>query len=328
MSNEIASQLSALIDALLGKESEEKARYNAAVDIVDIKEAKDACRDSLARIQQLHQWTGKLIGLLDEVNDSFLSDAKISLQQFTSEFSLHVLNKLKKLCETDYRPADDKILNWQDGVWSKKIFGLDYPFAILLNDGQPVVQEEVGKRIADIYWEEVFSLGGNKFLFYNRWHQENQILFDLWYDALPLFEEPPLRKIVPIAEKEEVGSLPYLLDSGDDEENFFDSLVPGQMELLGSMRTVNSWEEVLINLCEEMILKKPHKMILLAVNKSIVAGGSPVMLQYAPDDSDRAYHELSNGMFVTKNISGDDAVSSGRAILKLCNYDVDALKIS
>lgn len=328
MSNEIANQLSALIDALLGKENEEKARYNAAVGIVDIKEARDAGRDSLAKIQKLHQWTGILIGLLDEINDSFLSGAKVSPQQFTSEFSLHVLNKLKKLCETDYRPADEEILNWQDRVWSKKTLGLDYPFAILLNDGQPVIQGEVDKKITDIYWEETFSLGGNKFLFCNLWHLENQSLFDLWYDALPLFEEPVPRKIVPIAEKEEIGSPPYLLDSGDEEENDFDSLFPGQMELLGRMRTVNSWEEVLINLCEEMILNKPYKMLSLAVNKSIVAGGNPVMLQDAPDHSGKTYHELSNGMFVIKNISGDGAMSSGRAILKLCNYDVDSLKIS
>ena len=259
MSNEIRLKINALIDALRTEEQEEKRRYNAAIDIEDMTEAKEVMLDARTKILQLRKWTESLTIIQEEVVSSCLA----TQETFESDI---IISEAKENANLELIKAESA--------------------------------------------QEQHTEPNNE---------------DSSFSALPEVTITPI-----IAQTSE--ELVYISDEDIPKEileeyDSTDNSTPTECTIFGKSYSVKSWDDVLIKLCEVMILKNPYKSLTIGVKQSVQLGGIPVIWFDECEESSESY-KLSNGLSVAKNKTIEETKFCCERILNLCGYDRSELKIS
>jgi hypothetical protein len=240
----------------------------------------------------------------------------------------YVRTKLRELCDTGFQPTENELHLWQEKNWSKRVLNLNYPFAKLFSEKDFLGEQTGAESSKNRYWAEVFKLGTTTILFCSQWYRPDREYFDRWYDSLKTQIENS--HLIPITlPPEETSSIPNTdaqkeaLNESAETRN----LVPSGFTLLGKTYATKSWDDVLVKLCEAMILKKPYKALAIGVKQLVQSGGSPVLWLDERGNSAESYI-LSNGLSVAKNKASVEIKSCCERILNLCGYDRSELKIS
>ncbi|ADU26815.1 hypothetical protein [Ethanoligenens harbinense] len=233
----------------------------------------------------------------------------------------YVRTKLRDLCDTGFQPTENELHLWQDKNWSKRVLNLNYPFAKLLCEKDFLGEQTGSESSKNRYWAEAFKLGTTTILFCSQWYRPDREYFDRWYVSLKTQIENS--HLIPITlSPEETSSIPDTNESAETRNP-----VPSGFTLLGKTYATKSWDDVLVKLCEAMILKKPYKALVIGVKQLVQSGGSPVLWLDERDNSAESYI-LSNGLSVAKNKASGEIKSCCERILNLCGYDRSELKIS
>jgi len=260
------------------------------------------------------KWYDSLI--VDDMGDDIsVVDTTVNIEQVllpTNEgdfeqvkVGYYIRSKLRELSQTGYTPSNEDIVRWQDKGWSKRTLNLNYVFARIYSDAYPKSAQIAADNGANRYWTEIFEFGSIKLLFCSQWYRQDREFFDRWYDSL-------------------------VINGEDRAENEAESISapsnPTEFSLFGSVHTWYNWDDVLVKLCEEMILRNPYKALGIGVKGAININGSPVLWYSEREESEQA-HKLSNGLSLMKNIADSEIISCCERILDLCGYDRSKLKI-
>lgn len=239
------------------------------------------------------------------------------------EFSDYVRAKLMDLCEANFQPLEQDLALWQDKEWSKLNFNLNCPFA-KKNSKKCCLgeQNDVGNEMSH-YWTDVFKLGATELLFCSQWNSSNREYFDRWYKDYLMAQLEEVQDMAnSLSQAEETILMPRSdkPDITSSAEFAFSSFsAPLEFTLFGKVFQAKSWDNVLLELCEAMILKKPHKALSIGIKQLVKSNGVPVVWLDERGESEKAY-KLSNGLSVAKNNTSGDVLSCCRDILGLCGY--------
>ncbi|MDL2233237.1 hypothetical protein LJC63_06620 [Ruminococcaceae bacterium OttesenSCG-928-L11] len=362
MSNKIAHQITALIDALRTEEQEEKKRYDAAIDIEDMAEAKEVMFDARTKIQQLRKWTESLAVMQEEVSGSYLTansipavrvlaaqavikeEPKASNIESTppaepetfsedttySSAGEYVRQKLYQLSRSGFVFTEEQLQNMQDPIWSRKKLGLPHQFARLFDETEDILKQTSIAGRPRRYWvKDKFRFGEATLLIYSGWAPTYLPYFDRWYNSLIIQDKETQDNPISSLPTEEVTHIPkpYTLEEDLNTQAII-SGAPALSEftLFDKVYEVRNWDAVLVNVCEVMILKRPYKALSIGVKQLVQSGGAPVVWLDEFGESPEA-HKLSNGLSVVKNRTSEEIISYCEHILILCGYDRSELKI-
>ncbi len=256
----------------------------------------------------------------------------------------YVREKLRNLCNSGYIPPLADISLFQQKRWSKETLNLNYPFVRVYNATIPLRAQLSTDNGANRFWAEIFSFGKCQLLFCSQWYEGDRAYFDRWYDGLVILqhndvwndeqksEQSSLNLTdIAISENDDVVGLPPIFSQVEPEAEEakvdVDASVPLSIEgftLLGKQYNTSSWQELLIKLCETMILKKPYKIASLGANTHVTQLDRPILS--LGGQQVESYRKLSNGLFV--DTGGSDYVIKTHCehILSACGYSSDVLQ--
>ena len=246
----------------------------------------------------------------------------------------YIRSKLRELFETDFQPSENQLLLWQNKLWSKQVLNLNYPFAKVFSEKDYLCEQTGLENGKNRYWTEIFKSGTTKILFCSQWYQQDREYFDRWFNSLNTQNvndtalskpEPRLTELIQSPQFNTMEK-PFLPEPVCSSE-CVDSEVPNGFSLLGKTYSVASWDDVLVKLCEAMILKKPYKTLAIGIKKSLQINGNPILWLDERGESGESY-KLSNGLTVVKNKTSGEITTCCERILNLCGYDRSELKIS
>ena len=95
--------------------------------------------------------------------------------------------------------------------------------------------------------------------------------------------------------------------------------------LIGKRYAASNWQEVLVKLCEAMILIKPYKMASFGINDHAAQTESRIFSLSEPQII--SGQKLTNGLFVDIGGSGGEIKKRCEHILLACGYNSDALQV-
>jgi hypothetical protein len=260
-------------------------------------------------IPYFDKWYQSLIDENARDNSIIYDEAKVRTDLKSDEVpeeikvGRYIRDKLRALSHTDFTPSDEDIAHWQDKSWSKRTLNLNYEFVRIYSDTRPMGIQIVADNGANRYWAEVFEVGSIKLLFCSQWYRQDREFFDRWYDSLAISTKP--------AEKESGITVPNS---------------PVEFSLFGTVYSWHNWDDVLVKLCEEMILKNPYKILGIGVKKFVTVNGFPVLWYNERDEQEQTY-KLSNGLSLMKNIASNEIITCFERILDLCGFNRNELKI-
>jgi|GEM_PF-7018461 len=167
----------------------------------------------------------------------------------------------------------------------------------------------------------------------------------------PIFEktayEEPADDVDESALIDALGDLGYIGDTAgqeqDDEEedvaaaaeNFgfqmpgagvYGDKMPAAFTLFGRRIEVRDWQEMLVKICEVLILKSPYMVAQFDKYQNLNPIGQ-VCFSYDEGSIRHMGRRLSNGLWVEVNRTPDDTVNLGRKLLELCGYQKSELAI-
>lgn len=94
---------------------------------------------------------------------------------------------------------------------------------------------------------------------------------------------------------------------------------PIKMELLGEIYPVKCWNDVLIVVCEIMLLRSPY--VVSRFNKEITLNiRQTVNFSYVESDIKGCKKRLSNGLWIKTDRSPDEAFIDSKKILTICRF--------
>ena len=358
VSSEIDVRFNALIETLRAKEQEEKKRYDAAIDIEDMTEATDVTIDARMKIQQLRKWADDLKNLQKEISVSFVfpEPSAQSVREITSAVSNpaspesvdedgvsladsaalsageYVRQKLYQLSRTGFIFSEEQLLNIQDYFWCRNTLRLPHPLARIYDDSKDIIEQTAITGKPRRYWvKDRFVFGAVTLLIYSGWAELYLPYFNSWYDSLnvSVSNESGLESDCVVPQIEKVTEPNTISENVQKNDKDFASVdeTPTEFSLFGEVYVWDGWSDVLIRLCEKMVLNAPYKILAIGANSSVLVSGHPVLWLDKREDSDES-HRLSNGLSIAKNATRDEVLCGCERILHLCGYDFDSLKIS
>jgi hypothetical protein len=106
------------------------------------------------------------------------------------------------------------------------------------------------------------------------------------------------------------------------------NLQPATITVFGKSYSVKGWEDVLVKVCEIMILKKPHIMATLDKNVDLTpSSSSNPKFSYEEGRMGSKKKRLSNGLWMDTTYDANVGVLLGR-LLSLCGFDPNELAIA
>jgi hypothetical protein len=115
------------------------------------------------------------------------------------------------------------------------------------------------------------------------------------------------------------------VSSQNVEEDLADE--PTAFTFLDKTYTVDSWQELLVKLCEAMILNKPYRIAGFGVSCPLNTADRTIF-NFDETQIARLPKRLSNGLFVETDGPAIEIKSRCERILEACGYSRDAFKIS
>jgi len=101
---------------------------------------------------------------------------------------------------------------------------------------------------------------------------------------------------------------------------------PSSFTLFGKRIEVRDWQEMLVKLCEVLILKSPYMVASFDKYQNLNSNGQ-ICFSYNESDIRFMGRRLSNGLWIEINRTPDDTVALCRKLLELCGYSKSELAI-
>lgn len=335
------AQFDNLIATFRLAENEQKKRYNDAIDIEDMAEATAVTIDARTKIQQIRKFIEELSRLKNDVGNIFSENINIGVNELKIEFpvilsseidiitdheetkiGVYVRSKLRDLCDIGFQPTSNQVNDFVQKKWSKENLNLNYPFARIYNPSLPLHDQLSDENGKNRQWSEIFDFGEYKLLFCNQWYKGDREYFDNWYKTLSIQESRmDVENIIPI-QIESVESLP--VKSSDHSD-----IVEGsrKIKFLDKSYGANTWKELLIMLCELIVLHKPYVAARFGIDSSM---NSEDFTLFSFDESKilNESKKLSNGLYVDVSGSDTDIKLRCEHIIGACGYNYGELQIN
>lgn len=107
----------------------------------------------------------------------------------------------------------------------------------------------------------------------------------------------------------------------------YTSKSPKSIKLFNKIYEIKYWNEVLVKVCEVMLLKEPYIVARFDKEDEL---NSDIRINFSYKESDIKFNKkrLSNGLWIETNRSANDIVRVSKKILELCGYDENILEIN
>ncbi|MGH4050189.1 MAG: hypothetical protein ACREVX_02365 [Clostridium sp.] len=317
--------------------------YNSAVDIEEFEISQKTQSDAYLKIRKLKDWKGLLIGLNDNIRDSnvieiiplnesndklddkseimdqvsdktvVINTASQEPSEYDSEEQIkvgkYVCRKMYELSNSGFIFSDNDIDEMQKKTWAKENLTLDYEFIKKITYINHSITEQMKKELGfNRFWKETFKFGKYKILMTNQLFERDIKNFDSWYEKL---------------DKAEYITKQNLKDNGKgstDERAKNTCKVPISIKLFDKMYPIKSWNEILIKVCEVMLLKKPY--VVATFGRELTLNSEQwTNFSYTESEIKDNKKRLSNGLWIETNRSANDIVNVSKTILKLCGFN-------
>lgn len=322
----LLEQLEGVIDELDIFERNYREIYNNAIDIDDIEVAQKTLSDTLIKIRKIKEikdTVKKISNDLEEyeivfdddseknnvkeevnnVNCDYINkeDNMSNARELQLDISDYVRSKMRQLSNKGYAFTENEIMLMAEKIWSKDILELKCAF-VKIYDERYTLDKQIKDNLGiNKYWKEIFQFGNYKLLLTNQWYEKNRDKFNNWYDTLNV--------------------------SDNHIDNKYTDKKPCSIKLFNKTYSVRDWKEILIKVCEIMLLRAPYevsrfdKIEKLNSNRQINFSYNQKDIQFNPK-------RLSNGLWMETNRNADDIVKVSQEILNLCGFNENELVIN
>jgi hypothetical protein len=356
VSDRFSSYFDSLIDALRITEAEEKKRYDSAIDIEDMAEATSVTIDARTKIQHLRKWTEDLLRLRDEIVDTFseriLPDeplpaiepqaAQQTIEPLVTSKDIndissknigeYIRQKMYALSQSGYVFTEEQLKDLQTATWSRDVLHIPHAFARVYDENKDLLEQTSINGIPRRYWVGYkFTFGNVTLLIYSGWAPMYKQYFDQWYDSLPNNAQTGVDVVITdedisdIDTADDTGAnwLSTTNDSGEDSKHL--DYEPAEISLFGKTYTVQSWKDVLVKLCEMIILREPYKA---AGFGHTMNPPNRIIFSFDEAQIDHDANMLSNGLYIDTGGTGNDIYLICERILSVCGYSTEELQIN
>lgn len=217
----------------------------------------------------------------------------------------YIRDKMRFLSNKKFEFTDNDIKLMQGKSWSKDTLGLRYPFMKIYYD-----DIWINKQIKDEfnyvrYWKEIFEFGKHKVLIANYWSEKNRADFNKWYESINSSAALINR------EQDNLETFSYV-DSSLNNKNI-------TMKLLDKPYTLSGWNEVLVKVCQVMMLARPY--IFARFDKEPDLNNDEYTnFSYKESEIKGNRKRLSNGLWIRLAGNKDEIIKLSKRMLKICGY--------
>ena len=339
MSDKYKRLFDELISTLRAKESEEKERYDSAINIENMAEFTAVTNDARAKIFNIRKWIDDFKKINDEVSvvysdasteetsqklmddiilDNPVPDEDVDISDDIEHIAhdvrtddkeeikvgKHIQAKLCELIENGFVFTQEQIVQMCDLDWSRQTFTYDrfLPFAKIADTKQEISTQTKDQNGHNRYWNRIFQFGDVPLLVISQWYAKDKDSFDKWYYGL-CQSEP---------------------NDTNDEHEWISN--PRRVVLFGKSYSVSNISDIIKVLCEAMILNKPYEFARLGAGLGDDGLPRP-MISIDEYKIDEPRIRLTNGMFAFADGSASEIKRRCERILVECGYSADELKI-
>ena len=334
-------------------DAEERYRkiYNDAIDIDDWNQSQEVQRDASSKIRQIKKWKTDLLKIYGEITTSDLMDfsaSNPSALNIEPSFELkydpdesehfetveigsnedadlllpgslrvgqYVREKMRELSKRDYVFSLTECNKMCGKRWSKASLNLNYPFARILKENEEISVQTKDENGYNRYWNEVFKFDRFSLLLCSQWFIQDKEYFDAWY--IRLSQQSQTESIAEIS----------VIDSGEDILEIENLIInPISMSVLGKKYPIRFWNEMLVKVCEIMLLKKPYIVATFDKNEKLNSDRR-TNFSYSENEIKFTRKRLSNGLWIETNRSRSDIIRVCSDILTICGFPPDAMII-
>lgn len=254
----------------------------------------------------------------------------------------YIRQKMYALSRSGYVFSDEQLKDLQDANWSRDILHIPHAFARVYDENKDLLEQTSIQGTPRRYWVGYkFIFGDVTLLIYSGWAPMYKPYFVQWYDSLPNNTLPVADEVVRdngVSENESFSDLesdialaddkdeewPSIPDDSGDNYKYLDN-EPAEISILGETYSVQSWNDVLVRLCEMIILRKPYKAAGFGDTMNL-----PNRTLFSFDET-RIDHEpkmLSNGLYIDTGGSGNDIYLICERMLTACGYTKEGLQFN
>jgi len=316
--------------------------YNNAVDIDDLDVSQKTQANAYIKIRKFKEWKNILIAVnsnimeiipLNDMNDEVVDKSEKNDQvpdkteiidtvsQEYSEYKSierikidkYVRSKICELSKSGFIFSATDIKTMQNLSWSKKNLGLDYEFIKVTYMDHEITESMRNELAYNRFGKEVFNFGKIKILVTNQWNEKDRNMFDIWYDKLGK-DQYSLNKNYKDNEKST-----YELDGYTCKDLI-------SIKLFDKVHPMVCWNEILIKVCEVMILKAPYTIARFG-REPTLNSKQRTNFSYKASEIKVNKKKLSNGLWIETNRGANDIVKVSKIILELCGFSEKDLTI-
>lgn len=349
MVENLLNKLKEVFEELNSSETYYRQIHNNSVDIEDFELSQKTQSDAYLKIRKLKEWENIILSLNNDITETYvvktipasviddeesliLVDDKESYEvksieepeQETSQSESeeqeivgdYIRSKMQELSESGFIFSRHDIYLMSGNPWSKSELGLDYPFIKIYNNNHVIVEQIKDDEGNYRYWGEVFKFGKFEVLIANEWFERNRNRFDIWYSRLD--ENNVTTK--EFSDDEEK------TDKCEEKEDGCTYKNPKSIRLFNKQYPVRYWNEVLIKVCEIMMIKKPYNVARFNRELSL---NSDQCKNFSYVESEIKFNKkrLSNGLWVETFKNAKEIIKMSKKILELCGFSEDVLTI-
>ena len=324
----LLTKLKEVLDEFENLEKHYRKIHNSSVDIEDFEVSQKTQADSYLKIRELKGWKNKVTDLDNDVNhsniveiisslemndeipnksemsDSTTQDSPVYDSQEQKKVGNYVCGKMRELSKSGFTFSDVDIEVMQKNHWAKKVTYINH-----------ALTEQMKKKLGyDQFWKEIFSFGKHKILVTNQLFESDICRFDIWYDQLDKTNYSPKQNMQDVKK------------ITNNEPGDYTCKKPINIKLFDKVYPIRYWNEVLVNVCEIMILKKPY-IVATFGRETKLNSDQYTNFSYKESEIKVNKTRLSNGLWVEANRSANDIVMVCKTILELCEFSEKDLTI-
>lgn len=206
-----------------------------------------------------------------------------------------------------------EIYNLLDRRWCKENLNIDSQFLKIYDKHKNISSQIVDERGSEKYWDEIFRFGTLEYLLYSQWVNADKEYFDRWFSQLCVKKHIPGECL--IQDHAEDGCA----DTADIPVGEYMFKNQNSVTIFGQVYTFKSWSELLVKVCEIMLLKTPYIVAKFYKEKRLNPNGQ-VNFSYDKFDIKHNPKRLTNKLYIETEPETSDIVSFCRDILSVCGF--------
>jgi hypothetical protein len=334
---DLLTKLKDVLDELETLEKDYRKIYNSAVDIEEFEISQKTQSDAYFKIRKIKEWKGVVTDLNNTVSESNIIEMPLTdiTDHATNKSDLHEVEtkehceydseeqkkigeyvriKMRELSNSRFTFSDSDIDVMQEKSWTKKVLGLDYELIRIYNEKYDISEQIKDELGYNRYWKELFNFGKYKILLNSQWFERYRGSFDEWYNKLHKTKNTPKRNL------EDTGKTSTYERSG------YTCKEPIGLKLFDKTYPIKYWNEVLIKVCEIMLLKKPY-IVAKFDKESTLNSEHRINFSYIESDIKVSRKRLSNALWIETNRSANDIIKVSKKILELCGFNESDLTV-